>query len=184
MPSARCLTLSNTLEKGKIRWDSVAKIHHYVWIARRKRKGYGLEGIRAQHDYSTILWKERCMGKPESTPNHKLNECTREKLIHKAQIFERVCEKERCMGKPELSPRHNTNECMRKEERWRKEVSGVYKREIFVWYCLLMFMIPCFRLAILESFCFGFDTCFGHYWWLWLACFGHCICRLMDIART
>ena len=56
--------------------------------------GYGWEGNRA-HTHNTrkaytnkaqvferVCEKERCMGKPESTPSHKANKCTRGRLTH------------------------------------------------------------------------------------------------------
>ena len=67
---------------------SVVKIRHYVRIVRWNRGGYGREANRA-HTYNTskayinkvlvcerYCEKESCMGKPESTPSHKANECT------------------------------------------------------------------------------------------------------------
>ena len=63
----------------------VAKIHHYVQIVRRNRRGYGLEGIRA-HTHNTIAQyfceKERGMGKCKSTSSHKTNKRTRGSLTH------------------------------------------------------------------------------------------------------
>ena len=72
------------IERGNV----VVKIRHYVRIVRWNRQGYGWEGNRA-HMHNTrkaytnkaqvferVCEKERCMGKPESTPNHKANEPT------------------------------------------------------------------------------------------------------------
>ena len=88
---------------------------HYVRIVRR---GYGLEGIRAHTHYTRkarifkhVREKERCMGKPESTPSHKENECTRGKFTHrhtrkrltythKWQFSECLCERKGAWASP------------------------------------------------------------------------------------
>ena len=57
--------------------DVVMKICHYVRIVRQNRGDYGLEGIRAHmHNMLARLFCEieRYMGKPESTPSHKMSE--------------------------------------------------------------------------------------------------------------
>ena len=54
-------------------------------IVRRNRRGLGLEGFRA-HTHNMIVRllceKERWMVESNSTPSHKMNECTRRRHTH------------------------------------------------------------------------------------------------------